>query len=252
MAKQKVIKKKRYRLNVKALFYMLLILLIIILVCFKIINLRLKNIYITGTDYLTDDEVIKVAKLEDYPRILQIHPGKITKNLKKLDLVNDVKVRVNPLGSIKIKIDEAKILFIDTDNLVVLSNGKKIKNDNYLGIPILVNTIPKNIYQEFVKSLIKIDDDILHLVSEIEYYPSTSNNVVIDDKRFSLTMNDGNTVYINTVNIKQLNKYLEIYKAIANNQKGVLYLDSYNSDNYYFTPYSSIRANQPQEEQNEN
>ncbi len=242
MAKKTKKVKKKYHLNVKALFIMLLILIIIVFLCFKIVNFHLKNIYITGTTYLTDNEVITTAKLKNYPVMWQIRPHKITKNLKKLDLVNEVKVRLNPFGSITIKIDEAKVLFLNSKGKAVLSNGKEIDNNNFLGIPLLINEVPKKIYEEFIKSLKKVDSDIIYLISEIEYSPSKSGENVIDDKRFSLLMNDGNTVYINTVNIRQLNNYLEIYKAIANNQKGVLYLDSYNSDNYYFTPYSSLKV----------
>ena len=78
------------------------------------------------------------------------------------------------------------------------------------------------------------------MIDKIEYNPDISEDVVIDKNRFLLTMNDGNLVYINTLNIKRLNDYISIYSSISsslNNQKGILYLDSYLSENNLFTPF---------------
>ena len=47
-------------------------------------------------------------------------------------------------------------------------------------------------------------------------------------------MKDGNTVYVNLINIEKLNKYQEIYAVV--NDKGILYLDS-SSKNYIFKKY---------------
>ena len=55
-------------------------------------------------------------------------------------------------------------------------------------------------------------------------------------------MNDGNNVYINTINIEKLNNYLSIYEAIVSKNgdiTGCLYLDS-NSENNHFNNCESI------------
>ncbi|MBR1413405.1 MAG: FtsQ-type POTRA domain-containing protein [Bacilli bacterium] len=239
----KTVKKKRYKLKLKAFMIFILILVIIGFMGYKIVNTKLKNIYITGTNYITDNEIIELCDLKDYPIIWKIRSKKLEDKIKELDLVEDVNVSINYLGSIKIEITEADIMYLDnTTNKIVLSNNKEVDNNNYLGIPVLINNIPSDIKKDFIDSLKKVDKDILHMISEIEYNPSTSNGAVIDDKRFYLTMNDGNSVFINTVNIRKLNNYIEIYKAIADGQKGILYLDSYTSENYYFTPYGSIKS----------
>ena len=131
-----------------------------------------------------------------------------------------------------------KILFYNWSNKkIVLSSGKEIDyNKEYLGIPTLINYVPDEIYEEFINKLNLIDRETISLVSEIEYSPSTVNDKVIDDKRFLFRMNDGNTVYINTINIEKFNNYLEIYEVIVNkngNVTGCLYLDS-NSENKHF------------------
>ena len=145
-----------------------------------------------------------------------------------------------------IKVDEARVLFYNKNNdKIVLSNEKEIEfSQKYLGIPTLLNYVPSDIYKDFIKGLNYIDDDILRLISEIEYSPSkTAEGEVIDDNRFLLRMNDTNTVYMNTVNIKKINKYMEITSTIiaTNSEKhGILYLDSSIEDRFSFESYESI------------
>ena len=43
-------------------------------------------------------------------------------------------------------------------------------------------------------------------------------------------MNDTNIVYVNVLNMKRLNDYKEFFMLIGDN-RGILYLDSYDSDN---------------------
>jgi hypothetical protein len=86
------------------------------------------------------------------------------------------------------------------------------------------------------------------MISEIEYSPSkTALGETIDDYRFLLRMNDTNTVYMNTVNVKKLNKYLEITSTILNTNNetsGILYLDSSIGDSFSFESYASIKRNE--------
>ena len=48
---------------------------------------------------------------------------------------------------------------------------------------------------------------MIEMISEIEYSPSKSGEIIIDDTRFLLRMNDGNQVYINLININFYNLY---------------------------------------------
>ena len=74
--------------------------------------------------------------------------------------------------------------------------------------------------------LIKHDNEIKLLISEIEYVPND-----IDKERFIITMNDGNYVYITLYKITSINEYIKIVSTL-NNKKGILYLDS---GNYFET-----------------
>ena len=206
------------------------------MVIYYFLSMPIKNIYITGTTNLSDNEIIHAAGIKNYPSIIKLNSSKMKKNIKKLNYVDDVKIKRNIFGKLTIDIKEANILFYNrNNNKLVLSDGKEIAEDNSYGYASLINYVPKNIYKKIITSLDKIDDDILKSISEIEYSPWTSNNVLIDEERFLLRMNDTNIVYTNLLHIDKLNKYIEIY-ATLEDKKGIIYLDS-SSDKISFSSY---------------
>ena len=241
----RVKKRKKLRLNFKKLFRFLVILTIIIGIIYYFLNLNIRFIEINGTSYLTDNEIITKANIKDYPKIFSFNSLAIVSELKELPLVDDVKIQKNIWGKLTINITEAKVLFYNKiSNKVVLSNAKEINDTSkYLGVPTLLNYVPDDIYKDLINGLTKIDNNVLRMVSEIEYSPSKAlNGDVIDNTRFLLRMNDGNTVYMNTINITQLNKYIEICSAILATQgqkSGTLYLDSSTEENYSFESYTN-------------
>ena len=235
-------KGKKVKINFKALFLLLLIIYLIVMLFYTFFKMKIKNIYISNTSLLSDNDIIEIANIKDYPSLYKVNTKKIANKIKELDLVEDVVVKKNLKGVLNIEVNEAKPLFYNRNNdLVVLSNKKEVKpNDLYLGIPTLTNYVPSEIYEKFIEAFKDINTDIIKMIDKIEYNPDVSDDVVIDSNRFLLTMNDGNLVYINTLNIKRLNDYIKIYASISeslNGQKGTLYLDSYLSDNNLFTPF---------------
>ena len=69
-----------------------------------------------------------------------------------------------------------------------------------------------------------------------------------------LRMNDSNIVYMNTVNIKKLNRYMEITSTIiaTNSEKyGILYLDSSIEDRFSFESYESISRTEEENKKKE-
>ena len=252
-------RKKKMRLNKKRFAIIIAVLFIALISFIYLFNLRIMQIEITGTNLISDNEIIEIAGIKNYPKLFSISSFSIKNKIKKLDLVNNVKVSKNLYGKLSIKVDEARVLFYNKNNdKIVLSNSKEIDfTQKYLGIPTLLNYVPSDIYKDFIKGLNNIDSDVLRLISEIEYSPSkTLDGEVIDDNRFMLRMNDTNIVYMNTVNIKKLNKYMEITSTIiaTNSEKyGILYLDSSIEDRFSFESYESIarteEANKKKEEE---
>ena len=84
------------------------------------------------------------------------------------------------------------------------------------------------------------------MINEIEYTPyKSADGTIIDNNHFTLKMNDTNTVMIDTVNIKNLNKYQTIIASPDMDSKhGIIYLDTINDDRIYIKSYETIAAEQ--------
>lgn len=244
---KKVIKKK---LKISGLLFLLVFIIIITFSFYSVFNLPIKHIHITGNTNVSDNEIINVANIKYYPPIFKVNKKELQEQIMSLPLVKDVSVKKNIFGTLEIYVEEYKILFLNkSTNELVLNNNKSIENNfNYTRIPTLVNRVPDNIYEELVDGLSSIDYDILTSISEIEYSKATNkDNEIIDEKRFILRMNDGNTVIMNTVNIKRLNSYNTIYSSLSD-ELGTIYLDSIAEENIYFKSYALEEQEKMEEE----
>ena len=243
MAELKRVKKRK--LNLKAVIILLLIIYLIAMLLYTIFTMPIKNIYIKGTNLLTDNEIIELAEIKDYPAIFSISKKKLEEKISTLELVESVEVKKTLTGKLTILVKEAMPLFYNRNtNKVVLSNKKEVENNaKYLGIPTLINYVPTDILNDFIESFCEIDPDIIKMINEIEYDPDISNDITIDEYRFLLRMNDTNHVYVNIINMKRLNDYEEIFATVGD-LHGTVYLDSYNADNIIFEAFGSDDENQ--------
>lgn len=238
--------KKRRRLNWKRVFFLLFFVIVFICGFSYLYQLPIKNISITGTTYLKDKDIIRLANIEHYPAIYRLNLGKIKKEIEGLSFVEHANIKRNIFGKLSIHIDENKVLFFNrNNNKLVLSNKAEIDEEiSYVGIPTLINFVPDQIYVELVEKLSKLSDSILKSISEMEYAPSKSEDVTIDDTRFFFRMNDGNLVHINLIHMNHLENYQKICSTIANNKKGILYLDSSNDENFSFHAFEEPKKSE--------
>ena len=234
-------KKTKKKIRLSGVIFMLLTIYLFGMLLYYFITLPVKSINIKGNSLLTDSQIISESKIDYNNSIFKLSTNKIKNNLLKNPLVESVNISRNLKGTINIEIKESKILFYNVlTKKLVLSNGKEMDDTGrYVGFPFLVNYVPSNIYKTLIKSLAKIDDSNYKMISEIEYSVEKYNDKVVDEERFLLRMIDGNTIYVNLVNIEKLNKYQEIYAALQD--KGTLYLDS-SSKNYVFKKYSEEKS----------
>ena len=199
-------------------------------------KMPIKQIEIKNNYYLTDDYIINLLDLNN-KKLLEFSTHRAEKKLNKEDLVITSDVKKNIFGKIVIDVNEEKILFYNWNNKKIVLKTEEIDyQDTYLGVPALINYVPSDVYKEFVKKYSELDRNIIAMISEIEYDPDKLNDVVLDETRFLLRMNDGIKVYVNVYNLKKMNNYLEIYDAILKNnspKNACLYLDS-NSKNYIY------------------
>jgi cell division protein FtsQ len=223
---RKIVKKKKQkRIKIKfgRIFLALLIVFLIFYLISNLCKFPIKNIFISGNESLTDQEIIDIASLSNYPSIFKYTNNEIEKKLEKNIYIKKAKVKKKKLKEVYIEIEENKILFYNkSSKKTILSNG--ITTDKELSGPILINYVPDKIYKKLIQNMDLIDNDILNRISEIKYDPSN-----VDEERFLFTMNDGNYVYITLEKIETINSYVEISLEIINKfgkKNGVLNLDA--------------------------
>lgn len=218
-------KKMKKHVKIKVLPIVLVVLVIGII--FGLYNLLalipIKNIYITGNKYLSDQEIIELANIEDYPSFLKTRITNIEKGIKKSFYVTSVKVEKKLFSEIHIEVKEHNLLFRKDDTkVVVLDNKEEVDDKSYNNLPVLLNYVPDTKYDSFIKGMNQVNNDVKTLISEIRYYPNEQ-----DEDRFLLYMNDGNLVYLTLTKFKQINYYENVLEKL-NGKKGILYLDSGN------------------------
>lgn len=233
-------KVKKKRLNIKRTIVFILFLYILCYGIYYFINQPIRHIEINGNVLVSDAEILRVSNLKDYPSILKYTSNRISKNIKTIELVDDVKVKKSFDLKLIINIKENKILFYyKNTNKIVLSNGNIIKNsfNNVYGIPILKNEVKGEILSNFINNFAKLNDNIIYEMENIEYYPllSEEGNIINED-RFKIIMNDGNTILVNIKSISVLNKYNDIYASLGG-KAGTINLDSNKLSNLVFIPY---------------
>ena len=175
---------------------------------------------------MNDDYIIELGNLMDYPDFILLNTKNIKKNIVKSKYISNVKIHKKYNFALVIEVIENKALFYDTYNdKYVLENNEKTGLDDIsinFRVPRLINYVPDNKYEKFVKRMEKVDSDTLSKISDIEYKPND-----YDKDRFLLYMDDGNMVYLTLTKYKMINHYNEVLTQLEGH-KGILYLDNGN------------------------
>lgn len=219
----KVIKKKKLRLL--PFFIFIIVVAIIVFLCLFVLDTKVKNIIITGNEVLSDDEIIELAGLTNYPSFYKTLNITIKNNITKDPLIKSVNINRSFYHIIEIEVEEYEILYKREDNgKYVLENKEEITLNKVTPytIPRLINEIPSNKLESFIKYFKRIDLSIREKISEITYVPNE-----FDEDRFFLYMDDGNSVYMTITKFERLNYYNDVLPQL-DGKKGILYLDSGN------------------------
>lgn len=215
--------KKHLKLKLLPVSIILLASLITFSIAYLLTLIPIKNIIINGNNYLSDQEIIEFAKIDNYPSFLKTFSRTIKSEIEKNEYIKNVKVTKKGFGKVIINIEEKNILFRkEENNLLVLEDGSEINDNNKYIVPILLNYIPDTKYNVFLAKMNEVDVSIKNQISEIRYYPNEQ-----DEDRFLLYMIDGNYVYLTLTKFKQIN-YFEDALSRLNGKKGIFYLDSGN------------------------
>ncbi|MBQ9019214.1 MAG: FtsQ-type POTRA domain-containing protein [Bacilli bacterium] len=221
---KKIVKKRKIKLLNFLIF--LLVLTVLSFCVYLLFQIRVKNLIVTGNNYINDDTILELANVKNYPKFITTSKMKAEKNLLKYDYIKSVKFKKKYPLTFEIEIEEAKPLFYNMNsNSYVLNNNKNIKEREVLytfRVPRLINYVPDKKYKLFVQYMDKVNDNTISKISDIEYQPND-----YDKDRFLLYMDDGNMVYLTLTKFKMINHYNEVLKQLENH-KGILYLDNGN------------------------
>ncbi len=207
------------KIKYKNLIIFILIIVFIVLLLLKLLSLRISNIYISGNSFLSEQTIIELAKIQNYPSAILTTSNSIESNIKKSNYVSSVNVKKKGFSKVYISVVENRPLFYDEKNSNTILMDGSSTSDSF-NIPTLVNSVDSSIYTEFLSQLSLIDLLVYDNISEIEYTPNE-----VDKKLFLFSMNDGNYVYIDLDRFEDLNRYFDMVINF-NNHKGILYLDS--------------------------
>ena len=206
------------KIRYKRLIVFFLVLIVVVLLVIKLFSLKITNIYVSGNNYLSDQYIIEIANLENYPTLITSFSNSIESRIRASIYVSDVDVKKR-FNKIYITVVENKPLFYDELNrCTVFSDGSK--SSDILNVPILTSNVNSDVYTKFLNNFSLIDSSVFSCISEIKYVPNE-----VDNELFLLTMNDGNYVYVNLDKFETINKYFGMIINF-NNHKGILYLDS--------------------------
>lgn len=220
MAK-KIVKKKKIKV-----FNLLLLILIVGIIDFctyKYVTSDISNIIIRGNKILNDEEILKMANLENYPSFILTSSSKIKNIIEDEPYVKKVNVRKKFYHTIDINIKEYDVLFFNkTTGKYVLSNSHEFSSDKNFRVASLVNYTPDKKYKALIEEMGEVDKEILGKISEIKYQPNE-----FDKDRFLLLMDDGNSVYVTLTKFEMINHFNDVLGQLEG-RKGILYLDSGN------------------------
>lgn len=227
MSNSRVKTKKtvKRRLKIKGVLVLASVLALLFFLFQALLKVKVRSISIEGTTYVKDADIIKAGGLNEETLFFKFSKKKVCENIKENPLVSTCDIRRKPDLSIEIDILENVPLFYYTvDSSIVLSDGTRMEGSS-VGLPTLINLVPEVVLGEFISGLRDVKSDIIHSISEIEYSPSVAKDgTVIDNERFIMSMNDGNTVYVNNRRLSNLDYYDKIYATIGD-KKGVFNFD---------------------------
>ena len=121
-------KTKKRKIRYDRILVVLFSIFFVIFLSIKILNLKITNIYISGNEILSDQEIIDIAGISDYPKSVNNSSWTIEKKLLSNVLIKKATVSKEKFTIVKIKIEENTPLFYDKLNeKTVLSDEREIK-----------------------------------------------------------------------------------------------------------------------------
>jgi len=193
---------------------------------YQLIQLPIRNIVVKNIKYLDDDYIIHIAGIENYPNFFFTNLKKMEKKLEQSVYIEKATVSKKFFHVIVLDVKENKPIFLNVNsNEFVFVDNNKVSLEScpfIFRVPRLMNYVPDDKYESFVKCMGNIQPDVLGKISNIEYQPND-----LDPDRFLFYMDDGNMVYLTLTKFDTIHYYNDVLEQLEG-RKGILYLDSGN------------------------
>lgn len=225
---RKVPKKRRLSKIGKIFFFCLFLLISLIL--YLIFSTKINSIKINGNSYIKDEYILKHLDLNENSSLFNVIFNFNKNDLKKNEMINDIKIEINSQRCIVIDIDENMPIGwqINNDiNQLILADGTVIDlnseyTDKYEILPFFVD-ISKEKIDVIAPKFAQIGNDILYRISEVHNLSFT-----YDSKMLKLIMDEGNYIYCSLEGIPYIKNYLQIIANDRNeNNKCILIMEEY-------------------------
>ncbi|MET3563479.1 cell division protein FtsQ [Enterococcus rotai] len=215
LPKIKEVRNKRLYRRLTLIVSVFLIAIVIVLYFVSPLS-KLGSISVTGSEAVDSQKIIVQSKLEKGKSLWEqfgdrkIYEEKIERQLPR---VKKATISLNGINSFNIKIEEYKVVALESANNVfhpILENGKILPEEMKApvsGMPVFQNFKDQAIIKNLMNSYNKLPEDLKQNISEIRYAPSNANKELIN-----LHMKDANEVI---VNISQLEEKMAYYSKVA-------------------------------------
>lgn len=230
---------RKKKSNRRLVFYLSIFFILISIVVYLQSPLSdIQTVDVTGNSFVSDDDIIELANLEDAPNFWTIRKGTMEKQLKDYPLLDSVDVQKKFPQTVKIDVHEHDLIgYAEQDDyfVPVLENGEKLtawKEDSASGdAPLLLDFNEDEYLTKMTEELKSLPGNIRELISEIHWEPEDDHK-----NKIRLYMNDGFQV---EGSIREFSEKMKVYPSIvaqlSDDDKGIIHIGA----GAYFEEFSS-------------
>ncbi|MGB8002482.1 MAG: FtsQ-type POTRA domain-containing protein [Anaerobacillus sp.] len=221
--------QRKQRANRRLIVYLsIFFFLILLIIYFQSSLSHIRNVKVSGNNYVSQEEIQKLSGLDDGVSFWNINSKKVEDDVKKSKEIGDVSVSRTFPATVNIEVTEnERVAYLKKGShyFPILQTGAILdalpKGDIPVSAPILMQWDESAELSEMAGELRKVKMGIINRISEIHYTPD-------DDKAFNLTlfMTDGYEVRTSITDFSdKVNNYPLIVDKLKDKTKGILYLN---------------------------
>lgn len=193
--------------------------LIIVLVYFLLPSSKVKAVSVSGTNYLTNDQVEEISGITYNSRYFLTFPNVIEKRVNESPMIESCKVKLLKNNIIQIIVVEKEPVgyrYEDDVAYILFSDGSKTELTSSLmnlvsRIPFIVGFTTDEQTHLLTSALAKVDASMLEEISEIRQY-----SLEYDDETLEIQMREGGYFFTDYYSIELINRYHETYVQLEN------------------------------------